>query len=289
MAWLDDNPPRIRQFRCPRRRPISGVIDIHTAESFPDEVGPDTGAENVARFIRDRTNFGSYHDLCDSDSTIHLVRDSCESFSVGTLNLNHHGYAISAATQAHKWNDLGDDWVDATIRRMARAAANFAKRNNLSVPARWLTADQARREVPGFIRHSTADPDRRRDPGTSFPSNTFFAYYLEELGGKPDMDSEQDRMLREVHSFLRTPINRLESTLEDAPPISLRQMLAYTHAWGVRNNAILRTVQPLVEAAGAGQPLSAEQVSTIADQLNRLDVQEVAEAAADTLYDRLEE
>lgn len=214
MAWLDDNPPRIRQFRYPRRRPLSGVIDIHTAESFPDETGPDTGAENVARFIRDRTNYGSYHDICDSDSIIHLVRDNCESFSVGTLNLNHHGYAISAATQAHKWNDLPGWWVDATIRNMANAAARFVKRNNLSVPARWLSADQARREIPGFIRHSVADPDRRGDPGTSFPGNTFFAYYLEELQGEDWFDMATEAELRsvvrgEVNTIAAETVSRL--------------------------------------------------------------------------------
>lgn len=298
MAWLDDNPPRHQQFRCPRRESPSGVIGIHTAESFPDETGPDDGAENVARFIRDRTNYGSYHDICDSDSIITLIRASCVAYHIATFGINEHSYGISAATQAHKWNNLDDDWVDGTIRNMARAAARYArwlKRNyGRDIPARWLIARQAADRVPGFIRHSVADPERREDPGATFPANTFFAYYLEELHGteteEPDMDATQAKQLKEVHHVLTTPINRVHSTLgEEAPPITVRQMWAYTHGWTARTGELLRALRPLIEAASSAQPLSAEQVQSIADEVNRLDAQAVAEATADELHERTAE
>lgn len=290
MAWLDDNPPRIRQFRCPRRRPISGVIDIHTAESFPDEVGPDTGAENVARFIRDRTNYGSYHDICDSDSIIHLVRDSCESFSVGTLNLNHHGYGISAATQAHKWSQLGDEWVDATIQNMARAAARFVKRNGLHVPARWLTASQARDEIPGFIRHSVADPDRRSDPGTSFPSNTFFAYYLEEIGDvdQPTPEEEMSNTPEELKAAYVGAIIDIGNGKDRRHRAARRKLEDISRGRAIID--LITAQQPLLQAAAKSEPMSADQVQQVADACAAAIPEEfaddVASATADELHER---
>jgi hypothetical protein len=185
-AYLEDHPPRIRQFRYPRRATPSGVVVVHTAESYPDEKGPDTGAESVARFIRDRTNPGSYHDLCDSDSTVDLVPYDAEAYHDGTGS-NPHSYGVSAATQAAKWNSLGDDWVDATVRNMARAAARYARwikaEYGVTIPARRITRAQSSDRVPGFISHGERDPGRRTDPGSTFPWKTFLAYYAAEMGG----------------------------------------------------------------------------------------------------------
>src|SRR5688572_9397888 len=61
-AYLIDNPPRVQQFR-PRRDKVTGLIVVHTAESFPDETDPDTGTVAVARFIENRTTPGCYHAL----------------------------------------------------------------------------------------------------------------------------------------------------------------------------------------------------------------------------------
>lgn len=187
MAWLDDHPPRTQQFRCPRRERPSGVIGVHTAESFPDETGPDSGAENVADFIRRRSSYGSYHYLADSDSIVHLIRLGCVAYHIATHGLNEHSIGISAATQAHKWDDLDPQWVDATVRNMARAAARAARwlqdEYGITVPARRISLSQARRKEPGFIAHADADPDRRTDPGSSFPWSTFLAYYADEMDG----------------------------------------------------------------------------------------------------------
>lgn len=228
MAWLDDNPPRHQQFRCPRREPPSGIIGVHTAESFPDETGPDTGAENVARFIRDRTKYGSYHDICDSDSVIHLIRYGCVAYHIATFGINEHSYGVSAATQAHKWNDLSNDWVDATVRNMARASARYAKwlksNHGITVPAHWLTQSQARNKIPGFVRHSTADPDRRTDPGSSFPADKFLQYYSQEMGND-DMDIT-DR----IKSYVRDGKESIEHALATArrDSYALQRVIRYS-------------------------------------------------------------
>mgnify|MGYP006202441935 CR=1 FL=1 len=104
MAWLNVNRPRRSQFRSRRARP-TGLIVIHTAESVMDSLGPDTGAEGVARFIRDRTNPGSYHDLADSDSLINLVDYENEAYQDGTGS-NPYALSISFACRTTDWRKM---------------------------------------------------------------------------------------------------------------------------------------------------------------------------------------
>ena len=51
MAYLDDHPPKRAQQRKPRRERPSGVIVVHTAESAPDTVAPDAGAESGSEIV----------------------------------------------------------------------------------------------------------------------------------------------------------------------------------------------------------------------------------------------
>lgn len=184
-AYLVENDPRIRQFR-ERGTDPSGVVVVHTAESYPDEVGPDDGAENVARFIRDRTTYGSYHDLADSDSIVLLVPYWMQAYGDGTGS-NPHAYHVSAATQAHRWPTLPREWTEATVRNMARAAARYARwikrEHGVEIPARRITREESDRRVPGFLSHAERDPARRSDPGAGFPWDLFLETYENEMEG----------------------------------------------------------------------------------------------------------
>jgi hypothetical protein len=193
--YLIDNPPRTQQFRCPRRVRPSGIIGVHTAEAIGDETGPDSGAENVARFIANRTTFGSYHLLADSDSIIQLVEFRCVAYHIGTHGLNEHTIGISAAAQAAKWNSYSKAWREATVRNMARAAARAARwlhrTYGITVPARRITLAQALNGQRGFLAHGDADPDRRTDPGATFPWTLFLSTYAAEMadsGTDPEKD-----------------------------------------------------------------------------------------------------
>jgi hypothetical protein len=182
MAYLDDHPPARSQFRCPRRAEPSGVIVVHTAESAPDFKPPDTGAEAVAAFIADRSDKpGSYHDVCDSDSIVHLVRYGCEAFHVGTYNTNWHAYGVSAAARADDWQHYPSSWVAGVTTQMANACRQYAAwlhaRRGIWVPPRRITVSQCRAGVPGFISHGELDPTRRHDPGITFPWAQFLRYY----------------------------------------------------------------------------------------------------------------
>lgn len=179
-AYLIDHPPRQRQFRA-RGTTISGVIVMHTAESAPDTTGTDLGAEGVANFIRNRTDFGSYHWLADSDSLIDLVpmRDF-QAYGDGTGS-NPHAIHISAATQAHRWSSLPKAWVEGTIENMALAAHKASDLleavHGVRIPAKRRTKAETDCRLEGFITHGDRDPERRTDPGKDFPWPMFWEAY----------------------------------------------------------------------------------------------------------------
>lgn len=255
--YLVDNPPVRSQYRSPRREQPSGVIVVHTAESFPDETGPDTGAENVANFIRTRTNAGSYHDLADSDSTIRLVRYSDEAFGDATGS-NPHAYHVSAATQAAKWDQLGDQWVRATVRNMAAAVAAYAtwlrQQRGIVIPARRVTRAQSEDRLPGFISHAERDPARRTDPGAGFPWGTFFSDYEQIMEDDMPLDATD---LAKIDSLL----TRKRGEYPSGNPIAISSPAAHLYSWEARNQArengaMLATLL----AAHGGEELTAAQV-----------------------------
>jgi hypothetical protein len=125
----------------------------------------------VAGFISRRSDPGSYHDLCDSDSALALIPWAWEAFHDAT-GTNRHSVGIAAAWQAHQLPRLMRDhprWVSAVIRNMAGRAAAYDRwlrsERGIAIPARRITASEARAGRPGFCTHAQLDPERRTDPG----------------------------------------------------------------------------------------------------------------------------
>jgi hypothetical protein len=195
VAWLDDHPPVRSQFRDPRREAPSGVIVIHTAENVWDQVGPDTGAEAVANFIRVRDTPGSYHDLVDSDSYLQLIRYTCEAYHDGTGS-NPHSYGLSFACSAADWPAMSGEKRAAFVLRGAQRAATYARwlksTRGIVVPAARITRDESDRRVPGFISHAQRDPQRRTDPGQGFPWSEFLDAYADLMNGAPAPATPKD-------------------------------------------------------------------------------------------------
>lgn len=179
-AYLRTHKPARSQYRSPRREKPAGIIGVHTAENILDTVGPDTGAEAVADAIVRRADPGSYHDLVDSDSIVHLVDYTDEAYHIGTHNLNRRTTGVSFALKTSDWATMRADQREAFLRNGARAAAAQAAYHG-GVPARFLTLAQALAGDRGFIRHGTADPDRRTDPGKLFPESRFLQLYTAEI------------------------------------------------------------------------------------------------------------
>jgi hypothetical protein len=169
--FLLDNPPASAQFRSPRREPLSGIVVVHTSESIMDNVGPDTGAENVAEFISRRSDPGSYHELIDSDSVVPLVPDDYESFQVAADGHNRHAWGVSFACRS---SDLDPDaeWTRRAIAIAGVRIREFWQRNGFDPndAARWISRDDAvARRGPGLVTHGTVQPADRSDAWTTHP------------------------------------------------------------------------------------------------------------------------
>ena len=182
--YLLDNPPARSQYRKTRRAKPTGAIVLHTAESILDKIDPDSGAENVARFIQRRSNPGSYHRIGDRDSIVKLIPFSYEAWQDGTGS-NAWAIGISLAMQAHTWPDLTtqhrNQLID-TMARMADEAADWLKaEHGITVPAIRLTKAETDAGKPGFIAHGDRDPARRTDPGRHFPWTQFLNRFAELL------------------------------------------------------------------------------------------------------------
>jgi hypothetical protein len=182
-VYLATNPPARRQFRLARRVPpfdtipVVTAICVHTAENLRDTDGPDMGAENVARFIANRTDGpGSYHSIVDSDSIIHLCEYRWEAYGERTGG-NRWTLHLSFAMRAEDWpadpHQPGDERIEAALRNGALEAVRMirwvARTHEVTIPTEPITAEQYRHGQPGITSHAELDPGRRSDPGDRFP------------------------------------------------------------------------------------------------------------------------
>lgn len=199
VAYLRRYRPARTQYRSPRRGRPTGLVVVHTAESALDVVGEDSGAEDVARFIRSRTDPGSYHDVADSDSVVQLVEYGDEAFQDGTGS-NPFALSISFACRAADWPRM------TPARRagfLAQGAAAFARQQawlaanaHPLTPLRRVSRAASAGGAAGFISHAERDPARRTDPGPDFPWAEWFAACARAAGQiieEDDMTPEQYR------------------------------------------------------------------------------------------------
>lgn len=207
-AYLIDHPPAVRQWYDERKRPLTGCTVLHTAEGVLDTVGPDTGAENTADFIRRRTTAGSYHDLVDSDTWVPLIPYRHGAFHDGTGS-NNWALSISFACRTSDWRAMTGQKRDAFLRQGARAfAAQQAWRKANGYPLtelRLITKAQSDAGLSGFTYHGLRDPGRRSDPGVAapnlFPLDAWLDHCRAALNGtapttqEDDMYSDTDRRI----------------------------------------------------------------------------------------------
>lgn len=186
-TYLEQHRPRQTQFRRPRRAKPSGLIVVHTAESIMDKVGPDTGAENVAAFIANRSDYGSYHTLVDSDSRVRLVPFDAEAYGDGTGS-NPYAIHISFAISAADWPSMSKEKRAALLSQGVAAAVEAAHwlkaEHGIDVPAIQITREASERRMAGFISHGARDPGRRTDPGAGFPWKAFLDLFAKAMTPK---------------------------------------------------------------------------------------------------------
>ncbi len=209
--YLQDNPnPNTGQYGWPRRK-VSGVIGVHTAENNTDFEGVDPGAEDVARFIGRRSDYGSYHAIADADSRLKLVHPSYAAWADTTNNV--HAMSISGAMQAARWRELSPARAAALTRNMAIAAAELVRDAiaagllGTPTPARRITpAEAVSGSRAGFYGLGETNPGTRYDPGQNFDWALFLTTYDNAVHGsttpiqEDDLTPEQAQQLAYISS-----------------------------------------------------------------------------------------
>ncbi|MCZ2837131.1 hypothetical protein [Modestobacter sp. VKM Ac-2985] len=266
-AYLIANPPKVRQFYATRNKPLTGCTVLHTSESIMDSVGPDTGAENVAEFIRTRSTAGSYHDLVDSDSVVNLVPYESGAFHDGTGS-NNWALSISFACATSDWRRMTPEKRAAFLRNGACAfAAQQAWRRAHGYPTtelRHITKAQSDAGMSGFCFHGDRDPDRRSDPGVAapnlFPFDEFITHCRAALAGDLEEDfmaTMSDSEKAELLNFVRRGPIAVWDDLNGNPLIIERNSGQPREARGVLGDvyvhtvALINMVQELVGRPGA--------------------------------------
>jgi hypothetical protein len=144
-----------------------------------DNVGPDTGAENVASFIARRTDApGSYHEIVDSDSYVAMMPDDYTAFGAAAPGYNSTCWHVSFACRTSDLNPEADWTRKAFVIAGARIAA-FWERNGFDVgaSAAWLPAPEVKTR-PGLTNHGDAQPVDRSDAFARHPQREALADLL---------------------------------------------------------------------------------------------------------------
>lgn len=192
---IDHPNPNTPQGVYPRRggATLSGTCIIHTSESVLDVIGDDSTAEDCAAFIVRRSDYGSYHNLVDSDSIIEIFPFEWETWQ--DSETNNWAVGISAACRTTDWATMGDAKREGFYRNLAWCAADFIKymaTKGIEVPLKRISGAEARARKPGFCAHGDSGISRS-DPGRDFDWNRFFKYTAEALNGV--IEEEDQKML----------------------------------------------------------------------------------------------
>lgn len=182
------------QYLATRRnkRTPTGTCVIHTAENVIDLIGEDSGAEGVAAYIARRTDYGSYHFLCDSDSLIFMAPANYETWH--DTATNNFSYGGSMAVRAGEWHKIPPERRERIVKNCAAGFASYAEwlkaTYGITIPAKRITRAEAHAGKPGFLGHGDSDPGRRSDPGVAFDWPLFLAEFERLTSDTPEPEPE---------------------------------------------------------------------------------------------------
>lgn len=205
---------------CPQTRHRSawgwsaptGLVTVHTAEGALDRITPDTGAENVANFIATRTDYGGYHVLVDTDSTIDMAPDDLMTWHTAAGNLNGPGWGISAACRSTEW-DPDTDWTRTIIARMGTAIRAFWERQGHDPQqARWIPGRDvlaAGGRVVGLVHHGDVQPGDRSDAWATHPRRAELDQMLiDAITGATQPDNEEEELMGALDEIRQEFVNQ---------------------------------------------------------------------------------
>jgi hypothetical protein len=162
--YLIDKPPAVSQGRSPRRAKPSGVIVIHTDEA-PQQPG---GALGTAAFIQRRTDYGCYHVIADSTTSVRMLPPlSWECWGAAfPADTNSHAIHVAFRGRASQWG-VDPAYDEAAIQRAGAEIAHIMMQlhgGEAYKYVRWITQQDCINRVPGLVEHGTIQPGDRSDP-----------------------------------------------------------------------------------------------------------------------------
>lgn len=165
--YLLDNPPGSPQFYPSRANPPTWAVSVHTSEG---PTGPGS-ALNLARFISQRTDPGSYAVVVDCETTVNLVPPSYTTFSVAVSGVNSRTWAVCLAGRTAELSPTDPN----TIAMIDRAGtAIYQMWTEVGVPVanalEWIGIDALNR--PGLFCHGDVQSYDRTDAWSIHPDRT---------------------------------------------------------------------------------------------------------------------
>lgn len=162
--YLLDNPPRSPQFYPSRSNAPTYAVGVHTSEG---PTGPGS-ARNLARFISQRSDPGSYHAIVDCDETIVMVPPDYTTFSVAASGYNSRTWHICLAGRSA---DLSPDDpnTQAMIARAGEAIRVLWTLLGIDIQSNleWVGSDALNRA--GLFCHGDVQPWDRSDAWSRHP------------------------------------------------------------------------------------------------------------------------
>jgi hypothetical protein len=294
-AYLTGKKLGTQQWYAKRNRPLTGCTVMHSSEGVMDTIGPDTGAEALAEFIRTRTTAGSYHDIADSDSGIQLVEWEHGAFHDATGS-NNWALSISFALRTIDWARMSPEKRRGFLWQGAlRFVAQQQWRKRTGAPLtrlRYITKAQSDAGESGFCCHGWRDPGRRTDPGTTraaeFPFDEWLAACAQALAQyMPDHPEAGDDDM----SYSQWPIedrNKLLTEVREQIDLATPGIVrAFLDAAVTMADGSTRTVGTVLGWSDQRELDTRTQVGTVADAITGGDPDALAKALKDALGDQL--
>ena len=162
--YLLDNPPRTRQFYTSRANTPTWAVGVHTSEG---PTGSGT-ARNLARFISQRNDPGSYHAIVDCDETVVLMPPGYSAFSVAASGYNSRTWHICLTGRSAELSP-DDPNTQAMIERAGEAIRTLWGLLGIdpNTTAQWVGTDALNRA--GLFCHGDVQSWDRSDAWSRHP------------------------------------------------------------------------------------------------------------------------